>query len=100
MEAHFPHYDACAVKIEETAQPSRRMGQRATLCVLHGFTYYFVRRTLIICQRYKMAVGSYILIQFFHIYSNTWLNVLTTYMHMQIATYVSTNPQQNPQVSA
>ena len=37
MEAQFPHYDACAVKIEGTAQPSRRMGQRATLCVLHGF---------------------------------------------------------------
>ena len=49
MEAHFPHYDACAVKIEGTAQPSRRMGQRATLCVLH---VYSLRITLFAGHRY------------------------------------------------
>ena len=41
----FPNYDACAVK----KLPSRRMGQRATLCVLHG---YSLRITLFAGHRY------------------------------------------------
>ena len=41
--SNFPHYDACAVKIEGTAQPAHGpTSQRATLCVLHVYSLRIV----------------------------------------------------------
>ena len=88
MEAQFPHYDACAVKIEETAQPAHGPASQPSnpVCVFcMGLVY------VLLCS---LDIGETFLP---YIYCNTWvLNVPTTYMHQ----HIEINPQQNPQVSA
>ena len=93
MEAQFPHYDACAVKIEETAQPAHGPASQPSnpVCVFCMGLVYVLLCSLDIGETFLPYLLLYLLLQYFGF-------KCTDNLHAPAHSDIAINPQQNPPI--